>query len=185
MSEVKISKRYAKALYEFAIEEKLVDKIYKDMSQLFQVCSSNMEFLKFLKSPIIKASKKLEVIHEVFGKEFQKVSENFIRIITVQRREEYLPMIASHFIQMHKDAQGIKVATIKTAAKLDAKMQKKIVDMLQKQTGSKIELDEEVNEELLGGFVLTVDNKEIDTTIKSKLVRLNSEFDNNPYERKY
>jgi F-type H+-transporting ATPase subunit delta len=185
MSEVKISKRYAKALYEFAVEEKLVDKVYQDMSQLFEVCNLNKDFMRFLKSPIIRPLKKLEVIQEVFGKEFQKVSVNFIRIITVQRREEFLPMIANHFVQLHKDAQGIMVATMKTAVKLDAKMQKKIVTMLQKQTGSKIELDTEVNEDLLGGFILKVDNKEIDTTIKSKLVRLNSEFDNNPYERKF
>ena len=185
MSELKISKRYAKALYEFAEEEKIVDKIHADMSLIFETCNANLEFIKFLKSPVIKASKKLKVVHAIFGKEIQKVSENFIRIITAQRREEYLPMIANQFVQLHKEAKGVKVAKIKTAVKLDDNTQKKIISLLENQTGAKIELEQEVNEEILGGFVLSFDNKEIDTSIKTKLIRLNAEFENNPYERKY
>lgn len=185
MSDLKISRRYAIALYEFAVEEKLIDKISNDMLLIAATCNTSKELMSFLKSPVIKSSKKSEVLDLIFKSSIQKVTGNYIKIITLHRREIFLPMIANEFINIHKDAMGIKVAYIKTAVPLDDNINKILIDLLEKQTGSKIELDVQVREDLIGGIVLSLDNNEIDTSIKNKLIRLQSEFNHNPYEKKY
>jgi F-type H+-transporting ATPase subunit delta len=185
MSDLKISRRYAKALFDFAIEEKLVSQINDDMTMILSTCNLNKDFIHFLKSPVIRPKKKLEIIQLIFGDKIQKITSNFIKIIATHRRDNLLPTIAQEYSDMYKESQGIKVAYVKTAVELDEKTSKMLVDLLEKQIGSKIQLDVKVRKDLIGGLVLTVDNKEIDSTIKSKLIRLRSEFDSNPYERKF
>ena len=185
MSEIKISRRYATALYEFAAEEKLTDKIFNDMSVIYNSCRDSKELRSFLKSPVIKYSKKLSVIKEIFKSSISDITYKFIKIIVHSHRESFIPQIAGQFIDIYKVEQGIKIATIKTAVTLDDTIRKQIISDLEKQTGATIELNEVVKEDLIGGFVLSIDNKEIDTTLKRKFNQLRKEFDSNLFIRKY
>lgn len=184
MSDLKISRRYAKALFQFAVEENMVGVINNDMLLLSDTCKNSKELRDFLKSPIIRAKKKMEVIKSIFQSQFKQITINYIKIITTHRRENLLPLIAEQFVELNKAEKGIKVAKLKTAMEIDSKTQKMIVELLEKQMGAKVELNIEQHEDMIGGFILTVDNNEIDTSIKSKLLRLRAQFDGNPYERK-
>jgi F-type H+-transporting ATPase subunit delta len=185
MSEIKISRRYANALYEFSVEQKMADVIFNDMTLVYNSCKSSKDLVNFLKSPIIKYKKKAEILKVIFGDKISEVTLNFMSIISKGRRESLLPVIAEQFIAVYKKAKGIKTATVKTAVKLDDKLRKEIIESLEKQTGSKIELNEVVKEDLIGGFVISVDNKEIDTSLKSRLNRLRKDFESNLYIRQY
>ena len=185
MSEIKISRRYATALYEFAAEEKLIDEIYNDMSVIYNSCVNSKELRSFLKSPVIKYNKKLAVIKEIFKSSISDITYKFIKIIVHSHRESFIPQIAGQFIDIYKVEQGIKIATIKTAVSLDVEIRKQIISNLEKQTGATTELNEVVKEDLIGGFVLSIDNKELDTSLKRKFNQLRKEFDSNLFIRKY
>ncbi len=185
MSEIKISKRYANALYEFAAEQNMADRIFDDMSLVYNSAKGSKELRNFLRSPVIKVKKKFQVLKAVFGDAVSDVTIHFVEIITKARRERFLHLIAEQYIRIYKESKGIKTAVVKTAVELSDKIKKEIIEMLEKQTGSKIELDEEVKADLIGGFVITLDNKEIDTSIKSKLNRMRKGFEKNLYQGKY
>jgi len=185
MSDIKISKRYAKALYDFSAEEKMIEQSFNDMSLIYKISAESKELKNFLKSPIIKNSKKVLVLKEIFGKSVSEISIKFIEIISSSHREDYLNSIAEQYISIYKEHAGIKVASIKTALALDENIRKQIISELEKQTGATIELNESVKEELIGGFVLSLDKKELDTSLKSKLISLRKEFESNLFVKKY
>ncbi len=185
MSELKISRRYAKALFVFSQEEKLTEQIFNDMALMHQVLSENKDLKRFLKSPIIKTHLKSEVLKEIFDKKIQPITFSFIKLILTQRREFLLDFISCQFIELYKDSKGIKTAKIKTATELDSAMQQQIVKLLEKQTSAKVVLEIEEKPDLIGGFILSMDNQQIDTSVRNKLLRLKAEFDDNLYVRKF
>lgn len=185
MSEIKISRRYASALYEFAAEEKLADTVFNDMSLIYNTCADSKELIRFLKSPIIKYKKKLSVLNEIFKSSVTDITMKYIQIIVSSYRESFIPQIAKQYIDIYKADKGIKIATVKTAVPIDAKTRKQIIGDLEQQTGATIELNEVVKEDLIGGFVLSIDNREIDTSLKHKFTRLRKDFDSNLFIRKY
>ena len=108
MSEIKISRRYANALYEFSVEQKMADVIFNDMTLVYNSCKSSKDLVNFLKSPIIKYKKKAEILKVIFGDKISEVTLNFMSIISKGRRESLLPVIAEQFIAVYKKAKGIK-----------------------------------------------------------------------------
>jgi F-type H+-transporting ATPase subunit delta len=176
MSDAKISKRYAKALFEFAQEQKSMDSIKADMDYLYQLCEVSDDFVSMLKSPVIKISKKLEIMVAIFGDKLSETTMKFLNIISKSRREDIIPSMAEQFVLMHNDFIGLKKVKLFTATSLDNTTKEQITKILGEQTKKTIELDEEIQEDLIGGFILKIDDLQFDASIKSKLNRLKNEL---------
>jgi len=172
MSDAKISKRYAKALFEFAQEQKSLETIKSDMDYLYQLCEVSSDFVGMLKSPVIKIAKKLEIMKAVFENKLSETTMKFLSIISKSRREDIIPSMAEQFVLMYNDFMGLKKVKLFTATSLDNSTKEQISKILEAQTKKKIEIDEEIQEDLIGGFVLKIDDLQFDASIKSKLNRL-------------
>ena len=181
MNNSKISIRYAKALFDLALELKTLDKTNEDMMAIAAVCKSNHDFEIMLRSPVIHAGKKIKIMQLVFGDSFSKLSMSFLRIITNKRRESYISQIAKHFTELYKEHQGITVVNVQSAYPMDSENRKQLTGMLEKMTHHDIELIEEVKAELLGGFVITVKDVQYDISIANRIKKLKKEFDENLY----
>jgi F-type H+-transporting ATPase subunit delta len=181
MNNSKISFRYAKALFDLAVEFKVLDKVNDDMLSMASVCRSNRDFTVMLNSPVIHVGKKHKIMGMVFGPSFTKLSITFLNIITQKRRESYLPAIALQFTELYKEHMGITTVHIQSAFPMDTDNRKKITGMLEKMTSREIELIEEVKAELLGGFVITVKDVQYDISIANRIQQLKKEFDKNLY----
>jgi len=181
MQDTRIDKRYAKALFDIAIEQNLLEEIYADMNSIRKVCLSNRDFVHMLFSPIIKSNKKLAIINEIFGKEFNVVTLEYFQIIIRKRREEFIAGIAEAFTELYKEHKGIKTAYLKTAVAIDDTLRNRIKEMLHAQTGCEIELVEMLKKDLIGGFVLTMDDKQYDASILKQIKELHKDFDVNLY----
>ncbi|MEI6821824.1 MAG: ATP synthase F1 subunit delta [Bacteroidota bacterium] len=184
MEDSRIHIRYAKALFEIAEEQNFVDRAYEDTLLIKDVCKSNKDFEMLLASPIIHTGKKVAIIKEVFTNSLHPVSLSFLLLIIKKRREANIRLIAESFIHIYKEYKGIKTAYLKTAIELDETTRKEFVALLAGQTNKTIELREIVKPELLGGFVITIDDKESDNSISDKIQRLKKEYDVNIYEKK-
>lgn len=183
MRQTRISKRYAKALFDMAIEMKMLDQTTKDMELVISVCRENKDFRLLLQSPIINSKRKTAIIKALFEKHLQKISLHFLLIITNKRREAYLESIAKEFINLFKEYKNITTTFLKTAVKIDDDIRKKILDIMKQQTGGEIELIEEIKKELLGGFVLNYGDKKYDASIQKQIEDLKKEFEINLYEK--
>jgi F-type H+-transporting ATPase subunit delta len=181
MKETIIANRYAKALFEFALEQDILEKIRQDMDLLISVCKSNKDFRLLLKSPVVKFDKKVAIIIQIFGKKINNESLRYLQLIIRKRREAYIQSIAEHFIALYKDFKGIKIARLLTADNIDDGMRHRILQLLKKYTNAQIELIEEIDPLILGGFVLEVEGRQYDASLLTGIKKLKREFESNIY----
>ena len=179
MQNTKVTSRFAKALLQLAVEQNILEQVHVDMSQVLRICQTNNEFSRMLLSPIIKTYKKDSIITEIFKNNIQKLTLDILLLITRKRREIFLEAIAEQFISQYKELKNIKSVVVKTAVNIDENTKNKIIQSLINYTKSKIELIEEIDKNLLGGFVLMFDNKQYDASILSKLQKLSKQFEVN------
>jgi F-type H+-transporting ATPase subunit delta len=175
MNNSKISVRYAKAFFLSAREAKLLEKVVEDVKLLsfsFQVKG----FREFLESPIIKASEKKKMVKEVFAKVITNLTNNFLDLIITNNRESYLEAIIRNFTALYREHNGIKGANLRVPFKVSDEYKKRFIAILEESFDAKIELEEIVDEELIGGFILKVDDKQLDASVKTSLGRIRKKF---------
>jgi F-type H+-transporting ATPase subunit delta len=185
MDNPRINIRYARALFELAKENKALEEAHADMTLLALVCRQNRDLQVLLKSPVINAKKKISIIREIFGKSMGKVSMSFIEIIILKRREEHLFHIAVKFGDLFRDHNNIKKAVVTTISPLTDAMRKELTDVLSKQTGSSIELTEEIDPAIIGGLIVKLEGVQYDDSIRKKLQNLRSEFSTNTFIKEF
>ncbi|HNS16250.1 MAG TPA: ATP synthase F1 subunit delta [Bacteroidales bacterium] len=183
MRERKIAYRYAKALFDYAVEEKILEKVNADMDLIGKVCAQNREFRLVLKSPIVHKRKKTAILRRIFQEHVTTETFTYLQIIAKKSRENYIQDIAVCFTELYLEHQNIKSATIRTAVPLDEPLRRKVIALLEEQTRARIQLNEEVDPELIGGFIINVGDQQYDTSIQRKLLLLRREFEGNIYIR--
>lgn len=181
MRETKVGNRYAKALFELSIEMNLLEQVFADIKLFLQVCQQNRDFLLLLKSPVIHDKKKTAILREIFEKQVSELSIRFLELITRNRRESILPVIAEQFIKIYQEHKNILPTNLTTAVKLDAETRDKIVGLLGERAEATIDLTEFVDEELIGGFILEFEDMQYDASVQRKIKNLRKEFDVNLY----
>jgi len=181
MKEFRLAGRYAKALFELAIEMNVLEKVHADAELIIDVCEYNKEFVLMLRSPVIKDVKKLAILKDIFEKKLNELTYRFIVLITRNKRENIIKEIAERFIDYYREFKNIMPVELTTAIKLDETVKEKILDLLEERSGFNIELTEEVNEDLIGGFTLEFDDKQFDASIQRQIKNLKKEFDINLY----
>lgn len=185
MSETRAASRYAKSLLGLASEKKALEEVHDDMLYFTRVCDQNRDFYLMLKNPIIKHDKKLAILNKVFNKA-HKLTLAIFEIITRKNREPLLPVIAKEFHIQYNIIKGIEKATVTTAIALDKELRKQMEALvISVSKFDKVELEERVDPDLIGGFILTVDDKQIDDSLRSKLKALNLKFSQNPYIKEF
>lgn len=183
MSYTKITIRYAAAFFDLAGEKGIIENTYEDMTLLGDICESNHDFVRMLQNPVINADKKIKVVTKIFGTSMHKMSLSFMTLMIRKRRERYLPSIAEAFTDLYKASKGIKTAYVTSAVELAAADKTSILELLQKVTDKKIELVEKTDEALLGGFVINLDNFQLDQSIATKIKQLKKDFEKNLFVR--
>lgn len=185
MKETKIANRYAKALFDLALEQNVLDQIKEDMLLVAKVCEQNSDFGRMLQSPIIYTAKKEAILKEIFEKHIQQMTFFFLLIITRKNREAFIHGIALQFVILYKDFKNITDVKLSTAVKINEEVKNRIVSLLKEQTQGAIELTEKVKEDLIGGFVLNYDNKEYNASIKKLIESLRRDFNQNLFIREF
>lgn len=176
-----VASRYAKSLIDLAVETKQLEAVREDMRLIKQVCQENREFVIMLESPVVKTDKKMAIFKSVFGGKISVTTQSFLDIIAKKRREGYIDNIAFAFDEQYKAFKNITSAVITTAVKLDDATKKKVLEIVKQQYKGEIELVEKTDKNLIGGFVLTINDKQIDTSIRRKLNDLKKNFSGNLY----
>ncbi len=175
MNDSKISVRYSRALFQSALDKKILDKVNQDMIFIAEVCRQP-EAKEFLKSPIIPPSKKEAIFHKMFGGNVEEITLSLIDLVVKNGRERYLPAIARVFIHNTLKHKGITESVLTTAVSVDAKVRKQISDLISDVFKTKVELEEKIDSEIIGGFILRVDDKYIDASIRNKLRKIEKEL---------
>ena len=186
MSASNIASRYAKALMDLAIERDELSGVHGDVELFDKTLDSNKDLLLLLKSPIVNTDKKQTILTKIFGGSFSETTNAFMGIVLRKRREAFLPEIVDAFIEQYRAHKSITTAELTTAVPVDAALLVKVKNMVLAHTGREnIELTTKVDNNLIGGFILTFDDKLYDSSISHKLAKLRKQFVENKYIKKY
>lgn len=175
MNDSKISVRYAKALFSLGLEENKLTEFKQDADLLFGLFTTG-EFKQFLESPIIKTSEKQAIFATVFKDKVQNTFYAFLKLVVKNKREIYLQSIARNFLQLYRKHLGIKSAQITTAIPLDLQIKESVEKMIQTKFNAKVELTQKVKEDILGGYILKIDDSQIDASVATKLKKIKREL---------
>jgi F-type H+-transporting ATPase subunit delta len=172
MNESKISVRYAKALFQHAIELGTLEETKKDIALVYKTCIEFPSFNQYLLSPITKVSEKKQLAVNVFGSFVGKETLAFIDLMIKNRRESYITDSARNFLQLYKKHSGIKSVELITAQAISEEFKASIIAKVQSSMNSKIELTEKIDKSILGGFILRVEDQQYDASVSNKLKQL-------------
>lgn len=181
MRESLAGNRYAKSLITLSIEKNELDVIYNDMVLISETIENSKDLGVLLNSPVVKTDKKQEVLTAIFGKNTTELTKQFLLLISSRNREALIGDIANAFVRQYKVIKKIIVTEITSAVKLDEAQKKKILQLLNTADNSSVEVIEKINPEIIGGFIVRVDDKQIDASISRKLDNLRQDFSKNQY----
>ena len=99
----KASIRYAKSLIDLALSQEITEAVYKDVILIKESLRANRELVVMLKSPIIKQDKKSVILSKVFENKLSDLTQAFIKIIVLKKRESMLVDICNDYIQLYKE----------------------------------------------------------------------------------
>ncbi|WP_374948219.1 ATP synthase F1 subunit delta [Mucilaginibacter sp.] len=176
MSEVTVAIRYAKALIDLADEQNAVEAVKDDMVLFYKTVRSSPELGAVLANPIVSHSKKIAIISDVFASRVSEVSLAMFKIMVNKGRGEVLYATAHEYIALYDIKNNITYAKVVSAAPLSEANRQKMQDDVQTAIGGTIKLNTQVDPALIGGFVLTVGDRQIDTSVAASLKRIKKEF---------
>lgn len=186
MGDTRAASRYVKSLLGLAVERNVLEQVHEDMLLFTKVVEGNREFRLMLSNPIIKHDKKREILSALFKAKVNPLTMAIFDIITKKNREPLLPAIAKEFHNAYNEVKGIGKATVTTATPLDATLRAELLGVVQKiSKRSEVELIEQVNPELIGGFILNVGDRQIDASIQSRIKAMKLNFSHNPYIKEF
>ena len=100
------------------------------------------------------------------------ISLLFLNLIVNNKREFYIIGISRYFLNLVKKEKGIKTVVLTTAHELGKKQKDNIASLIRQELKSEIELTELVNEDLVGGFIIRVDDNQLDSSVRSELKKI-------------
>jgi F-type H+-transporting ATPase subunit delta len=181
MSEIRIAARYAKSLIDLASEKGSLDAVHNDMQLVAETFKGSRELVLAMQSPIIKFDKKLAIISAIFGNKVNSITNAFFQILTKKNREMFLFNISKEFINQYNSIKGIQKVQLYTPIKIDNVLRQQFEKMVEERTGKKAEIEEFVKADLIGGYILRIGDMQIDDSVKSKLLKIKTNFTENQY----
>ncbi len=172
-----VAKRYATALFELAHEQKAVDKIGKDLSDLGATWRENEELRRTFENPQFAVEDKRNLIGALAQKSgAHPLLKNMLMMLSDRRRLTHLPEIADTYTRIAERRSGRIRAEIVTASKLPEAYYEQLTKALKHATGKDVVLVRREDPSLIGGVVTTVGGKVFDGSLKNRLRELRSQL---------
>uniref|UniRef100_A0A914KK79 Oligomycin sensitivity conferral protein n=1 Tax=Meloidogyne incognita TaxID=6306 RepID=A0A914KK79_MELIC len=170
-----IEGKYASALYSSGMKEKSLDKIEKDLSQLKVLYDTNNDFKLFVENPILNKQKKEDAIQAVLKNQgMSKTVQNFFVLLTESGRLVKLSSIINSFetiMRAHRNELQVEVTS---AEPLNKKQEQSLRSALASfaNAGQELNISFGVKPSLIGGMVVTIDDKYVDLSMASKIKKM-------------
>ena len=175
MSEYRAAYRYARALMDLAVERNKVQEVQEDMHTILGTIRENDSLRDVLHSPILTTQDKKDVLKALFQKAAPLTMQLF-NLLATNKRMAILEEIAAQYIQLFEQMQGQDIARVTTAVPLSKSLENKILKQLQSITGREVIIENEIDPDLIGGFILRLGDLEYNASIQNKLGNLKREL---------
>jgi F-type H+-transporting ATPase subunit delta len=165
-----VAGRYATALFELAKEEKALDVVETDLLRFNEALSASPDLTRLVKSPVFSAGEQARALEAVLGKiGIEGLTRNFLLLVARNRRLFAVPDMVTAFRAMLARERGETSASVIAATKLTETQVSALKQALQAALGKDVLLDERVDPSLLGGLIVKVGSRMIDSSLRTRL----------------
>jgi len=181
MKDARAALRYAKAVLNLAKDSNSQELVDNDMKLIVTTIAQNDELEVVLNSPVIKATDKMKVLKALFSDKLDTISLGLFNLLEENKRISMLESIAKQYSIIYDFNRNMLVAKVTTAVPLTKEIEAKVIAKIIGLTGEKANLENVINPNILGGFILRVGDVQYDASISNYLNELRKEFDNSHY----
>lgn len=165
--------RYASALFDLAREENSLDSVESDLNDLSAMLGTSEDLNRLIRSPALSRDDKQKAIQAIGGKaEFSTITTNFLGLVARNGRLHALTDMVSDFRALLRDHRGELTAQVTSALKLNDKQLDDLKDQLKAAMGRDVQVDLDIDPELIGGLIVKVGSRMIDSSLRTKLDNL-------------
>ena len=172
-----VSKTYGDALFAVALEDNRMDEFFEAVKVVADLLRTNEEFGKLMNHPKITKEDKVKIVEETFGDKIPKEITGIMTLLVTKGRAEAILSVFDYFINLVKEEKKIGSASVATAVALTdaqkAKVEQKLLDTTKYES---FEMNYSVDESLIGGMVIRIGDRVVDSSIKTKLFELTREL---------
>jgi F-type H+-transporting ATPase subunit delta len=170
---------YGNALFEFALEEGRLDDLYEEAQVLVDILRDNEELIRLLNHPHIDKEEKKKIIETAFGGRVSDELTGLMVMLAEKNHSAKLVDVFSYFIRQVKKAKNIGVAGVTSAVVLSDSQKKAIEQRLIETTAyDSMEVDYNVDGSIIGGLVIRIEDRVVDSSIKTQLETLSKSLIN-------
>lgn len=172
-----ISKTYGEALFDLAMEEHSVEQLAEEAVVVLDVVASNPDFAKLLNHPKIVKEEKITVVENIFKERFSPSMVGFLVLLVQKDRHNEMEEVLQYFVDKVKEMQRIGVAYVTSAVPLSEEQKNQIYNkLLSTTTYIKFEMHYEVDAGLIGGLVIRIGDRVVDSSIRTRINNLSKEL---------
>lgn len=176
--------RYAKAILNLAKESKKETEVNGSMQAIVETIQGSSELEAVLDSPVIKVEDKIKVLNAVFSETIDQISLGVIGLLGENKRLPLLSEVAKQYSILFDHDKLVDVARVTTAVPLTKALSNKVLAKIKELTGHEATIENVVNPEIIGGFILRVGDIQYDASISSNFNELKRQFDNSHFVAK-
>jgi len=170
--------RYAKAAVQKAIEDGTLEALAKDMEVVYNSVQNNRDLEAVLQSPVISIDLKHNALQAVFT-QCSNTGKNLLRLVAQNNRAHNLDGIALKVKELYHEHLGLVEAIATTAVPITPALEKEILEKVATLTDKKVTLKNKVNPEIIGGFILRIDDVQLNASVAHQLITLKQNLRSN------
>ncbi len=169
-------KGYAEALFLVAKAEEKLDQVEEELTHLLTSLESNAELKEFLSDPQISSDGKKRALSKIFGEKVSPIILHWVNLVIDQGRQRRLPLMIETFFSLAQEAREKVTAEVITSVPLSEDLLLRLEKELSKATKKKVFLKPWVDESILGGVIVKLENKVFDGSIRHRLEEIKREM---------
>ena len=174
----KIAAPYARALYDFSVEQNIMHQITADFQNLEVFLSKTEDLTEYLSNPLVSTEKKREILEKTLKSELNAETFKFLLVLVSRDRINLLSAVIDSYLQLVYRLASIKTIEVSTAFAFTNKQKNMLIKKLKELTNAReIRLEITVDSSLIGGFLIKTNSRVVDFTVKNQLQKLASHLD--------
>lgn len=168
-----LAERYATALYDLADQAKALDAVADDLRAVRGLLAESEDLARLVRSPSIGRDDQAKAVDAIATKaEFDDLTRKFLGVLATNRRLFALGEIGQAYLDELSRRRGEITAHVTSATELSSEQMDKLTDELRKSMGAKVAVDVQVDAALLGGMIVKVGSRMVDSSLRTKLAKL-------------
>lgn len=181
MAEVNIknsrtARKYAEAMFETSETQGNTERVLTEITDAKKVFDENSELKRFLTNPIITADDKKDAIKQIFGNDYLEITMNFLYLLADNSRFDIFEEIECELKELEKEKNNLVTVRAISAIEIKDYLKEKLINKLQTILSKRVEVEYSVNPSIIGGLILEVNGKTIDSSVETKLKNIKKQL---------